>query len=188
MACSRAPCRSLLEIVADGVEDPAVEVDQIHLVDREDEIGDAEEPRDPRVTLRLDADAVSGIDQQDGQVRGRRAGRHVARVLLVPGGVGEDELATRRREVAIGDVNGDALLALGLQAVGEQGKIDRAGRPVPGRLLDRPDLILVYRSRVVQQPSDQRALAVVDAAGRADTQKAGHQKYPSRFFSSIDPS
>ena len=57
------------------------------------------------------------------QVGGRRAGDHVARVLDVPGGVGDDELALGRGEVAVGDVDGDALLALGPQAVGEQRQV-----------------------------------------------------------------
>ena len=93
-----------------------------------------------------------------------------------PGRVGEDELAPAGREVAVRDVDRDALLALGLQAVGEEREVDRPGGPVLRRLLDRGDLVLVHRLRVVQQPSDQRALAVVDAPGRADAEQAGHQK------------
>ena len=54
---------------------------------------------------------------------GGRAGDHVARVLNVAGRVGDDELALRRREVAVRDVDGDALLALGAQAVGEQREV-----------------------------------------------------------------
>ena len=37
--------------------------------------------------------------------------------------------------------------------------------------LDRVQLILVHRTRIVQQPSNQRALPIVDAAGRADPQQ-----------------
>ena len=114
MACVSAPSAKVGELVADVVEHAAIEADQVHLVDGEDEVRDAEQPGDARVPPRLFADAVAGVDEQDGEVRGRRAGRHVARVLLVAGRVGEDELAPRGREVAIGDVDGDALLALGL--------------------------------------------------------------------------
>ena len=47
-----------------------------------------------------------------------------------PGRVGDDELALVGREVAVRDVDGDALLALGLQAVGQQREVDlAAGRP-----------------------------------------------------------
>jgi hypothetical protein len=38
--------------------------------------------------------------------------------------VGHDESAPRRGKIAIGDVDGDALLALGLQAIEQQGEID----------------------------------------------------------------
>ena len=40
-----------------------------------------------------------------------------------PGGVGDDELPLGRGEVAVGDVDRDALLALGPQAVGEQRQV-----------------------------------------------------------------
>ena len=56
------------------------------------------------------------------------------------------------------------------------------------RRLDRVHLVLVDAARVVEQPPDQRALAIVDAAGRADAEQVRHQKYPSRFLSSIEPS
>ena len=62
---------------------------------------------------RLLDDAVAGVDEDDRQIGGRDAGDHVARVLDVPRAVGDDEVAVRRREVAVGDVDRDALLALG---------------------------------------------------------------------------
>ena len=102
------------------VEHAAIEIEQVHLVDGQDEARDAEQVRDARVAPRLLLDPVSRVDQEDGDVRRRGAGRHVARVLLVAGGVREDELPPRGREVAIGDVDGDPLLALGAQAVGEE--------------------------------------------------------------------
>jgi hypothetical protein len=39
-------------------------------------------------------------------------------------GVGDDELALGGGEVAVGDIDGDALLALGLQAVDQQRQVD----------------------------------------------------------------
>ena len=61
-------------------------------------------------------------------VGGRGAGDHVARVLLVARRVGDDELALVGGEEAVGDVDGDALLALGRQAVDQQREVD-ARRP-----------------------------------------------------------
>jgi hypothetical protein len=46
----------------------------------------------------------------------------------VAGGVGDDERPPRRGEVAVGDVDRDALLALGAQAVGQQREVDLAVR------------------------------------------------------------
>ncbi len=167
----RGAAQQLLEVVADAVEHAAVEIDEVHLVDGQDEVIDAEQPRNPRVALGLDANAVARVDQQDGEVGGGRAGRHVARVLLVAGRVGQDELAPRRGEVAVRDVDRDSLLPLGFQPVGEQREVDRTGIPVLRRFLDRADLIFVDRPRIVEQPADERALPIVDAAGGADAEE-----------------
>ena len=66
---------------------------------------------------------LAGIQQDDGQVCRRGTGDHVARVLLVAGRVGNDELALFGREEAVGDIDGDALLALGRQAIDQQRKV-----------------------------------------------------------------
>src|ERR1700728_3470449 len=93
-----------------------------------------EQRGDISVPARLSQDALTGIDQDDGDVGGGRAGSHVARVLLVPRSIGNDELAMGGGKVAISDVDGNALLALCAQAVGELGKINR-GCDIPiGRL------------------------------------------------------
>jgi hypothetical protein len=79
----------------------------------------------------------------------------------VAGRVGDDVLARAGREVAVGDVDGDALLALGLQAVGEQRQIDRRLAALFDGLRDGRELILEDGFRVVQQATDEGALAVV---------------------------
>ena len=92
------------------------------------------------MAARLLDDAVARIDQQDGELRGRRGRDHVARVLLVARRVGDDELALRRGEVAVRDVDGDALLALGGQAVGQQRKVERLSAALR-RARDRGELV-----------------------------------------------
>jgi hypothetical protein len=128
------------------------------------------------MAARLLHHAVAGVDEQDRDIGGGCARGHVARVLLVPRSVGEDPLPAGCREVPVGDVDRDALLALRLEPVREEREIDRAGGPALRRSLDGPDLILVHAARVVQQPSDQRALPIVDASGRADAEQIRHQK------------
>ncbi len=203
--------RKGLVLRRDPVEDGPVVADQVDLVDRHHDMADAEQRGDEGVPPRLPDDAGARVDEHDGEIGRRGAGRHVAGVLLVAGRVGDDELALRRGEEAVGDVDGDALLALGLQPVDEQREIDVvAGRAVlPRVLFERGQLVLEDQLGVVEQASDQRRLAVVDGSAGEEAQErlalllgdiavqvAGrpgcrddvvHQKYPSRFFFSIEP-
>ena len=118
--------------------------------------------------------ALARVDQDHRQVRGRGAGDHVARVLLVAGGVGDDELAPLGGEEAVGDVDGDALLALGRQAVDQQGEVDVAAlraRPASSRPRAPP----AGRRRASCESYSSRPisvrLAVVDAAAGDEAQQ-----------------
>ena len=66
---------------------------------------------------RLNLNSVSGVDQNDCEVTGRGARGHVPGVLLVTRTVGNDELSFARAEVAIGDIDGDALFTLTFEAI-----------------------------------------------------------------------
>ena len=115
----------------------AVPADQVHLVGHDEELVARPSSAAMQVWRRVCSrrPAVASTTHQ-GQVGGRGAGGHVPRVLHVPGAVGDDELAVGRRRVAVGDVDGDALLALGPQAVGDEGEVDLAharGVPTPPR-------------------------------------------------------
>ncbi|MNT82499.1 hypothetical protein D3C72_2222350 [compost metagenome] len=70
-------------------------------------------------------------------------------------GVANDELALFGGEVAVGHVDGDALLALGREAVGQQGQVGLA------LALHTGQVVLQHGLAVHQQAADQRALAVV---------------------------
>src|SRR5690606_19054165 len=109
-----------------------------------------------------------------------------------------DELAPRGREVAVRDVDRDALLALGAQAVGQQREVGALVTSAAARRLDVRELVFEERLGVVEQAADQRRLAVVDAPGGDEAQQipplldpafvselAHDQKYPSRLRSSI---
>ena len=161
----------ILELGDDLAEHVLAVVDQVHLVYRDDEVRDPEQRRDERVASRLRQHALARIDQHDREMCRRRAGRHVARILFVSRRVGDDELAFRRREVAVGDINGDSLLALGPQSVGQQREVNSAARPVDLRVLDRCELVFVDALRVVEQPADQGGLAVVHTACRGEPQQ-----------------
>ena len=147
-----------------------VVVDEVHLVDAQHEVANLEQRRDHRVAPRLLEHTLARVDEHEREVGGRRAGHHVARVLHVARRVGDDELATRRREVAVRDVDRDALLALGAEAVGEQREVRVVEAAVAARALDRFELVLEDLLGLEQQPADQRALAVVDRAGGREAQ------------------
>jgi hypothetical protein len=113
------------------------------------------------------------VDQDNRCMCGRCARHHVARVLLVARRVGDDELALSRCKVTVGDVDRDALLTFGFEAVGQQRQIDFVAN---GTLIFRArqcgELVAQHRFAVVQQAADQRALAIVDATRGNETQHA----------------
>ena len=125
---------------------------------------------------RLLEQPVAGVDQHDRQLCGRGAGDHVAGVLDVARGVGDDEFPLGRGEVAVRDVDGDALFALGAQAVGHQGQVGVVVPAFLGGALDRGQLVLHDGLGVVQQAADQGGLAVVDGSGGRQSQQRRHQK------------
>jgi hypothetical protein len=117
--------------------------------------------------------ALARVDEDQREVGSRRAGDHVARVLLVAGGVGDDELPPRRAEVAVRHVDSDALLALRAQPVGEQREVHVAVAAALRGLLHVLELVLEDRLGVEQEPADQGRLAVIDRAGRREADELG---------------
>ena len=152
-----------------------VVVDEVHLVDAQQEVGHPEQRGQEGVPTGLLDDPLAGVDEHEGEVGRRVPGHHVAGVLDVAGRVGDDELPRRGGEVPVGDVDGDALLALGPQAVGQQGQVGVLVAPLAAHPLDRLELVLEDGLRVVEQPADERALAVVDRARGGEAQQL-HQK------------
>ncbi len=164
----------LAKVLLDLLEAHLRVAGQVHLVDAHDQVPDAEQRGDEGMPARLLDHPLAGVDQDQREVGGRGAGDHVAGVALVAGRVGDDELAVGGLEVAVRDVDRDPLLALGPQPVGQQRQVEPAlavaalGRGAQGLELVGEDLL-----GVVQQPSDQRALAVVD---RARDDQAEHRR------------
>jgi hypothetical protein len=63
------------------------------------------------------------------------------------------------------------LLSFSPQAIHQQGQIDIVITPLLAGLLDGLLLVLKNRLGVVQQATDERAFAVIHAAGRSETQQ-----------------
>ena len=158
----------------DAVEGGLVVADEVHLVDGQHHLADADQADEIAVAARLRQHALARIDQDHGQVGRGGARDHVACVLLMAGRVGDDELASVRAEEAVGHVDRDALLALGREAVHQQREVDlpALGTPLAAVALDCRQLVLEQHLAVVQQPADQRALAVVDRPAGDEAQQA----------------
>ncbi|MNC65504.1 hypothetical protein D3C75_1158020 [compost metagenome] len=84
---------------------------------------DADQRNQIAVTEGLGQQAFARINKNDRDIGGRSAGHHVAGILLVPRGIGDDELALFSGEKAVGHVDRDALLPLGTQAIDQQSEI-----------------------------------------------------------------
>jgi len=122
----------------------------------------------------LGQNALARVNQDDGEVGVRRAGRHVAGILLMARRVGDDEFALVGGEEAVGDIDGDALFAFGFQPVHQKREIDilAGGAEFLGVFLQRRQGVLEQQLGVVEQPPDQGGLAVIDAAAGEEAQQA----------------
>lgn len=155
----------------DPVINVLVVVDEVHLVDRHNDVLDPEKVGDEGVTLGLLDHPFSGVDENDGQIGGRGAGDHVAGVLQVAGGVRDDELTLGRGEITVSDIDGDPLLALGLETIGEEGEVDVFIALLAGRFLDGFELIFEDRLGVIEKATDESGLAVIDGAGGGESEE-----------------
>ncbi|CTQ77727.1 hypothetical protein LAX5112_05031 [Roseibium alexandrii] len=203
-----------LKILPDFVKALFGVIDEIDLVHRQHHMADAEQRGNEGMAAGLYLQAMAGIDEKHGKIGSRGAGCHVAGVLFVARCVGHDELALVGGKEAVGHINGDALLALCFQPVDQERQIDVfADRAVFLRVpLKGCQLILEDQLGVIEQTADQRRLAVIHRAAGQEPQlvllllgrhiggnslrtcqravlgvfKNAHQKYPSRFFFSIE--
>ena len=146
------------EVLDDAVENVLAVVLKVHFVHGKHDVANAEEGAEIGVTLGLSDDAGACIHEDDGEIGGGAAGNHVSRVLLVSRSVGNDELAFVGGEVAIGNVNGDALFALRLQSVAEEGivNLSRTGiSDTAGITLEGRKLVFIEFFRVEKETTDE---------------------------------
>ena len=117
--------------------------------------------------------AVAGINHQDGQLRSGCAGGHVAGVLLMARGVRNDELAFVGAEITVSDINSNALFPLGLKAVHQQCQVQffAGGAHFCAVSFQAGHVIFIDHLGVMQQPANQRALAVIHAAAGEQAQE-----------------
>lgn len=84
----------------------------------------------------------------------------------MPWRVSDDELSPVGREIPVRNVDGDSLLALGSEPVEQERQVQLVAlcADPPRVRVERGQLVLEDETGLIQQPPNQRALAVVDAA------------------------
>ena len=153
-------------VAADVIKYLLAEVHQVHLVDRHNHMAHAQQRHNKAVAAGLRLHATAGVDQNHRQVAGGGTGGHIAGVLLVPWAVGNDELALLGAEIAVSHVDGDALFALSLQAIHQQGQVDvLVGGVVLLRVFgNRGQVVFKNQLGIMQQAANQGGFAVIDVA------------------------
>ena len=154
-------------LVADLLEAIGAEIDAVHLVDDDRDLLDAEQMQQIAVAPGLVAHAFQRVDDQHRGVGLRGAGDHVAQEFGVAGRVDQHDVARAGAEADLRGVDGDALVALGLQRIQQERPFERHAAPRADRL-QHFQLAVGQAAGLVQQAADQRRLAVIDMADDDD--------------------
>jgi hypothetical protein len=166
-----------VEVLRVGLADLVVarlgESHRVHLVDDHSDLPDAQQMQEETVEARLLLDALAGVDQHQRGVGARRARDHVLDEFTVPGRVDDHVVARRRAQPDLGGIDGDALVALGLEGIHEERPFEGHAAPLAHRL-DGLELALGQRAGIVDQATDEGRLAVIDMADDDDAQLIAH--------------
>ena len=123
-AVERKFAGQLVNLLQDFFEAFLAVAHKIHLVDGKDEIANAHELADAGVTARLHQNALRSVHENHGEVGKRCAHRHITGVFFMPRGVGHDKAAAIRGEIAIRDVDGNALFAFSHETIKQKGIVN----------------------------------------------------------------
>ena len=91
-----------------------VVIDEVHLIDTDRNMGNAQQRGDKGVPFGLFNDPFTRIDQDYGKIGCRCARDHISRVLNMARSIRDNEFSLWRSKVTIGHINGDSLLTLRL--------------------------------------------------------------------------
>ena len=151
----------------DLLEARRVVIDAVHLIDDDRDLMHAEQLQEIAVAAGLLAHALDRVDDQQSRIGLRGAGDHVAQEFGVAGRVDQHHVARGRAETDLAGVDGDALVALGLQRVEQERPFERHAAAL-GDGFELLELAVGEISGLVQQAADQRRLAMIDMADDHD--------------------
>ena len=117
-------CGKSLKYLGDFEEPALLEGDEVHLVDGEDQVTNAQQRADEGVPFGLGQHALARIDQDHRQAAIRGGGRHVAGVLLVPRRIGDHERPLWCRKEPVRHIDRYPLLPLVFEPVQQQREIE----------------------------------------------------------------
>src|SRR5512133_3501877 len=113
---------------------------------------------------------LAGIDQKHCEVSSACTCNHISCVLNMSRRISNNEFSCRCCEVPVSDINCYALLSFSPQSVGQQRKIEFFPAQSFARLYNMLHLVLEDRFTVVEQPSDQCTLPIIDTSGSCKPQ------------------
>ena len=145
------------------VETRRAEIDAVHLVDDDRDLPDPEQMQQIAVPPCLVAHAFQRVDDEHRAVGLGSAGDHVAQKFGVAGRVDQHDVARTGTEADLRGVDGDALIALGLQCIEQERPFERHAAPRADSL-QHFQLALGQAAGLVQQAADEGGFAVVDMA------------------------
>ncbi len=156
----------------DLVESGLAVVLEVHLIDQDGHLADAQEVEEVAVAAGVFLDSFAGIDQEQGGLGIGGTGDHVFQELLVARRVDDDVLAPGGVKPNLRRIDGDVLVALRLQRVHQVGPLEGDAAPA-GNGLELLDFALGERTGVVEQPAHKSGFAVVHVADDDDFELFG---------------
>ena len=166
-------CEKGAVLVADLRERLGAEAHAIHLADDDDDLPNPEQAEQVAVAPAVLADALGGVDEQDGRLSSCRTRDHVLQELDVPRRVDDEVVPRFPREETPRRVDRDALRLLGLQSVEQKRQLEGLALLV-AEVSDLYDLRRIDRVGVREEPSDEGRLAVIDVADNHDVHLLTH--------------
>ena len=149
------------------------EVHQVHLIDRQHHVLDAQQRYQKSMTTGLGNHTRTGVYQDNCQIGRRATGNHITCILFVSRSIRNDKLTAIGREVAVSHINRNPLLTLRFQSI-EQQSIVYMFACITYTLtvtFQCIQLIFVQFLTVKQQTSDQSRFSVIHRTGSQQSQQ-----------------
>jgi hypothetical protein len=152
---------------------------QIHLVDYDNDLFEAEHPQEAGMPPRLFSHSFACVHDEQGGFRLRRAREHVFDELLVPGSVDDDVAPLPGPKENLGGVDGDPLCLLFLEMIHDESELHLAAK-FPANGFDFFDLSFRKAVGVEKQAPDQRRFPVIHVSHNDELQLILQFPHPSK--------